>query len=251
MQTFRRHDLTEISADQLHVGTLLALPADDQHYRVTAIDQVGKNPKHVTVNYDLPLGIAWGIAWKPTIRPQIHIELIDLTTGVPAIRTRQIFAANDPVLILENGWEKLFSPPTLFVIGAQALDEGQQRAIEQEAHTRFGKIIFLEGIPQIYGRLKQEVQEQVELGEQAYLYIDWFGLHTQAIEIDEKQLSPWLSDEQQREAYQTHRASQFPEVCVHVACFLAEKTRKIPVIIGAMRSLDRPPSIKASFPDSV
>jgi hypothetical protein len=246
MQTFHRSDLTEIAADQIHVGTLLALPTGDQHYRVTAIDQVGKNSKRVTVHYDLPLGVAW----KPTMHPQMHIERIDLTTGVPAILVRQSFEANEPVLILDNGWEKLFSPPTLFVIGAQELSEEQQRLIEQEAHTRFEKITFL-AVPKIYGRLKQEVQDQVELGEQAYLYIDWFGLHTQAIEINEEQLASWLDDAQLRETYKTNRAIQFPEACVHVACFLAEKTRKIPVVIGMMRGSENQPYVKACFPDPI
>ena len=243
MQTFHRSDLTEMAADQIHHGTLLALPAGDQHYRVAAIDQVGKNAKHVTVHYDLPLGVVW----KPTMHPQMHIERIDLTTGVPAILVRQNFEANEPVLILDTGWEKLFSPRTLFAIGTQELSEEQQRLIEQEAHTRFEKISFL-AVPTSYGQLKQEIQDQVELGEQAYLYIDWFGLHTQAIEIDEKQLSPWPDDAQRRETYKTNRAIQFPEVCVHVACFLAEKTRRIPVIIGVMRGSDNQPYVKACFP---
>lgn len=246
MQTFHRSDLTEIAAGQISVGTLLALPTGDDQYRVAAVHQVGKNQKHVTAHYDLPLGLTW----KPPMHPQMHIVFIDLATRIPAILIRQSFSVKDPVLILETEWEKSFPLPTLFVIGAPALNEDQQRTIEMEALTHFGKIIFL-AFPKSYGQFKQDVQVQVEMGEQAYLYIDWFGLRSQAIEIDEKQLLPWLSDEQQREIGKTNRTIQFPEVCVHTACFLAEKTRIIPVIIEAMRGLDNQPYVKACFPNPV
>jgi hypothetical protein len=246
MQTFQFQELTEIAANQLHHGCLLAFPIGDQQYTVAAVNQVSKSFSHITVHYDLPLGSAW----KPTTHAQTAIERIDLTTGVPYVLVRQHFACDEMVLVLDNGWEKLPSPPTLFVIGAQSPDKEQRLAIQQEAHTPFGQIIILD-LPKIYGQIKQEVQSQVALAEQTYLFIDWFGLHNQAVAVDEKQLPPWLSSEQQREAYKLSRAIQFPEVCMYVALFLAEKTRKIPVVIGAMRDSDGHSYLKACFPDPV